>query len=68
MKLFEKIRVGSKVRKRYEPARTPYQRVSDSPHVSDEDQARLRQLYLSLNPVALHRHVETNLRKLWNLK
>lgn len=68
MKLVEKVRVGSTVRKRYAPAQTPYQRVSNSHHISDEEKAQLQQLYLSLNPVALQRRVEVNLRKLWNLK
>jgi hypothetical protein len=33
MKLVEKTRVGSKVKKRYDQARTPYQRVLESPHI-----------------------------------
>ena len=55
LKLIEKERVGSKVRKRYDTARTPYQRVLESPDVSEGDKERLRQIYLTLNPVALRR-------------
>jgi len=43
------------VRKRYDTARTPYQRVLESPHVSEKDKERLRQLYFTLNPVVLRR-------------
>ncbi len=68
LKLAEKKREGSKVRKRYEPARTPYRRVIASPIVPDEDKAQLRQIYLDLNPLALQRQVEANLHLLWNLK
>jgi len=46
LKLVEKRRVGSKVRKRYDTARTPYQRVLESPDVSEEDKEHLRQIFL----------------------
>jgi hypothetical protein len=68
LKLSEKKREGSKVRKRYEPARTPYRRVIASPIVPDEDKTQLCQIYLGLNPLALQRQVEANLHLLWNLK
>jgi len=68
LKLSEKKREGSKVRKRYEPARTPYRRAIASPIVPDEDKAQLCQIYLGLNPLALQRQVEANLHLLWNLK
>jgi hypothetical protein len=68
MKLLAKTRLGSKVHKRYEPAQTPYQRVLASPPVTDEDQAALRQLYPTLNPLALQRHFEAHLHQLWHLK
>lgn len=67
MKLLEKTRHGSKVRKRYEPAQTPYQRLIASPHVADADKVALRQLYLSLNPLALQRQIEAHLLQLWQL-
>jgi hypothetical protein len=67
MKLLEKSRQGSKVHKRYAPAQTPYQRVIASPHIADENQAALRQLYLSLNPLALQRQIEAHLHQLWHL-
>ena len=68
LKLAEKQREGSKVRKRYELAQTPFRRVIASPLVTDEDKAQLHQLYLSLNPLALQRRIEANLHLLWNLK
>ena len=68
LKLLEKTRVGSKVRKRYEPARTPYQRLQASPYVSQTVKAQLREQYLGLNPLALRRRIAANLKHLWNLK
>jgi hypothetical protein len=65
LKLVEKRRVDNKVRKRYDTARTPFQRVLESPDVSEEDKERLRQIYARLNPVALRRRIDENLERLW---
>ncbi len=66
-KLLSKERVGSKVRKKYDLAQTPYQRVLASPLVSKEDEAKLRELYRTLNPVKLQRRVRRNLEQLRGL-
>jgi hypothetical protein len=65
LKLVEKRRVGSKVRKQYDTARTPYQRVLESPDVSEQDKERLRQIYAILNSVALRQRIDANLERLW---
>ena len=57
MKLVEKTRVGSKVIKRYDKSKTPYQRVLDSPYVPREDKERLRAEYDQLNPAELKREL-----------
>jgi len=57
MKLVEKSRTGSKVRKKYDEARTPYQRVLNSQAVSKEGEAELKALYTTLNPVKLGREI-----------
>ncbi|MGC9529968.1 MAG: hypothetical protein ACP5G2_05040 [Candidatus Bipolaricaulaceae bacterium] len=67
-KLLLKERVGSKVRKRYDEAKTPYQRVLASPDVSEAEKERLREVYRTLNPVALRRRIGENLKKLWRLR
>jgi hypothetical protein len=67
LKLVEKRRVGSKVIKKYDTARTPYQRVLESPHVSQEAKERLRQLYPTLNPMALRQRIDENVQMLWRL-
>ena len=68
MKLIEKRRVGSKLRKKYDTAQTPYQRVLASPDVDQATRDQLCQLYLSLNPVALRTRIEASLEKLWALE
>jgi hypothetical protein len=67
MVLLEKTREGAKVKKRYDTAQTAYQRVLDSPDVPEEVKARLRQLYVTLNPAALLRQIEARQQALWKL-
>ena len=55
MKLQSKVRVGSKVTKRYDRAQTPYQRVLAAPQVSQANKDALRRKYETLNPAALKR-------------
>jgi hypothetical protein len=67
MVLIEKERDGAKVKKKYDQAKTPYQRVLESPEVCEEVKARLREEYLTLNPAALLREINTGQRALWGL-
>jgi hypothetical protein len=67
MKLVEKLRVGSKVRKKYDTAQTPCQRVLASPDIDQQTKDQLCELYLSHNPVELRRRIDANLKKLWTL-
>ena len=67
MVLVEKKRDGAKVTKRYDEAKTPYQRVLDSADVPEEVKARLRELYPALNPAALLRQIEVCQQALWKL-
>ncbi len=67
MKLVSKERVDGKVKKRYDVAKTPYQRVLDSLQVADEVKAALRQQYVTLNPVVLLRQLHRRQETLWPL-
>jgi len=58
MKLQTKERVGSRVKKTYDKAQTPYQRALAAPQVSKPDQQRLKQKYATLNPAALKRKLD----------
>jgi hypothetical protein len=64
-KLKEKARVDGKVKKVYDAAQTPYQRVLASPHVSQENKDRLTRLYGTLDPVALQRSIERHTHDIW---
>ena len=67
LKLIDKHRVGSKLVKHYDTARTPYRRVLESPEVVDKDKISLCQLYATLNPVTLRHRIDQNVDRLWQL-
>jgi len=56
-KLMSKTREGSKVKKLYDEPKSPYQRVIDSAHVSQECKQKLRDQFVALNPAELHRKI-----------
>jgi transposase InsO family protein len=58
-KLISKERHGGTVRKRYDTAKTPLQRALDAGVVPQELGEKLKQLHQSLNPLALHRQIES---------
>lgn len=67
LKLIAKERLGNKTIKRYDPAKTPYQRVLDRQDISLEAKARLVNLYLQLNPAELRRRIDQKTAQLWKL-
>jgi len=67
MVLISKERDGARVKKRYDEAKTPYQRVLDSPEVADDVKEHLRQQYATLNPAALLRQIQAAQEALWKL-
>jgi hypothetical protein len=68
MKLKEKIRVGSKYKRKYDEAKTPFQRVLDSPDVPQEKKDALLKLYQNLNPLQLRHQIDKKIAKLFSLK
>lgn len=58
MKLKEKVRVGSKYKRKYDTPKTPYQRVLDCPDIPEERKQVLRDLYVKLDPVKLKKAIE----------
>jgi hypothetical protein len=58
MKLKEKVRTGSKVKRVYDDPQTPYVRALNSPHVSDQDKAELREAYSYLDLCELRRRID----------
>ena len=58
MKLKEKTRIGSKVKKTYDDPQTPYARVLSSTDVPEEQKAQLRETYALLDLVQLRQQID----------
>src|SRR5215467_8732927 len=67
VKLVRKVRVGARLRRVYEAARTPLQRVQASEESEAEVLARLQAQEGSLDPFELHRRIEEKLGALYEL-
>jgi hypothetical protein len=67
VKLVAKERIGNKTLKRYDPAKTPYQRVLNRKDISLEAKAQLMNLYLQLNPAELRRRIDQMTAMLWKI-
>lgn len=57
MKLIEKHREGAKVKKKYDKAKTPYQRLKGYGVLKTEKEKELEKIYRSLNPMDLRRQI-----------
>ena len=66
-KILSKERVGAKVKKHYDLARTPYRRLLASDALAPSKRQSLLVLYESLNPVKLRAEIEEALEALWKL-
>jgi hypothetical protein len=64
VKLARKERVGSRVRRRYEAPRTPFERVLSCREVRPEVVTRLREMRDRLDPFVLSRSVERQLERI----
>jgi hypothetical protein len=65
VKLRAKHREGSRVRRLYDPARTPFQRVVASDVLEPTTQAHLERIAHALDPVRLLRQIQTLQDALW---
>jgi hypothetical protein len=66
-KLIAKERIGKQTIKRYDPAKTPYQRVLERKDIPLESKAPLMNVYVQLNPAELRRQIDLKTAKLWKL-
>ena len=62
IRLKSKERVKGRIKRKYEEARTPYQRMMESDQIPEAKKQELRMLYEGLNPAALYRRI-TELRE-----
>lgn len=67
MKLVEKRRVGSKVRKKYDKPATPCDRLLACSKVDEETKKKLRQIRTELDPMSLADEVERRLSEIFQI-
>ena len=67
VKLIEKKRVASKTIKRYDVPKTPYQRVLESPDVSNVQKQAIKEQFAGLNPFRLRKAIEKKLQEIFNI-
>lgn len=65
MKILLKEKINNSVcRKKYDQAKTPYQRLMESDQIGEEQKMKLKELYLSLNPVQLRKAIDEKIEKI----
>lgn len=64
-KLIEKKVVASKVIKRYDTPKTPYERVMESKHVNQSVKHYLKEQFETLNPFQLRKSIEAKMKKIF---
>lgn len=67
LKLLEKKRINSKYYKKYEKPKTPYQRLMESPHLSQADKKALEKLHQALDPFKLKEQINRQLKAIFKL-
>ncbi len=67
LKLLDKKRINSKYYRKYETPRTPYQRIIDSPHISEESKDTLRIQQQSLDPFKLKQQIDRQLKAIFRM-
>lgn len=65
MKIIDKLRIQSKIKKCYDKPQTPYQRLMDCDYISEGQKQKLKQTFESLNPFKLRKAIEQKLKKIF---
>jgi hypothetical protein len=66
LKLIGKEHIGNQVVRKYDTARTPYQRVLERDDVPLAKKSKLLTQFLCLNPADLHRSIDEHVDRLWS--
>jgi hypothetical protein len=67
VKLKEKVRKGSRLTRRYDQPRTPWQRVLESPHQDPRKVVAYQSLFNTLNPFELLAAIDQKLERIYRL-
>lgn len=67
MKLMKKVRVGSKLVRKYDPPQTPFQRVLKSKKYDRAKVKKLKTLFETLDPFELSQAIDAKLQKIYKM-
>lgn len=67
LKLEEKLRLKSRIKRLYTPPKTPYQRVLESPRIPAAKKQELVKLHAQLNPLQLQRAIRSKLAAIFRI-
>lgn len=67
IKLISKERIGGRVHRKYDEAKTPYDRILESSKVSKKVKQELERIYQSLNPAQLKRTIDNKIDILYKI-
>jgi hypothetical protein len=61
LKLKEKVRIKGRVHRKYEEAKTPYQRIMESDQIDAKSKEKLKLMYNDINPAEIKRGLDRKL-------
>lgn len=67
-KCIKKVRVGSRYVRKYDEAKTPYQRVLEDKRIDQSIKDELRSTYATLNPLTLKKEVDRLITKIFKVQ
>ena len=67
LKLRSKVRKGSKTLRKYFKPQTPYQRLLECPHLTQDQKEKLRTQYQTLDPFDLKEQIEKKLKSVFDM-
>jgi len=67
VKLIDKVRVGSKIIRKYDTPKTPFQRTLESEHVSQSVKIKLKYQFENLDPFKLQKLMSTKIKNILNI-
>ncbi|BCA96875.1 hypothetical protein TUM19329_32360 [Legionella antarctica] len=67
IKLVDKVRIESNIKKKYDKAQTPYQRLMTSSDLTLEQKKTLQDKFITLDPFDLQKTIQKKLKLLFKL-
>lgn len=67
IKLISKERISGHIKRKYDGAKTPYRRLTESDQISKEEKEKLMAIYRSLNSAELKRNIDKKLDNLYKI-